>query len=111
MGEIPERALFRQPVLKKPLVPYLKLVQGNAHMYSLQENTIFNNTNYHSYCIVAVRIGDLSKFQEALAKYAEVFRNDKNYTLILRFVKEVFFFIILFLFLFLRQHSCGQMDN
>ncbi|CAJ0641543.1 270_t:CDS:10, partial [Entrophospora sp. SA101] len=59
MGEIPERALFRQPVLKKPLVPYLKLVQ-------------------------AVRIGDLSKFQEALAKYAEVFRKDKNYTLILR---------------------------
>ncbi|CAJ0756572.1 8763_t:CDS:10 [Entrophospora sp. SA101] len=59
MGEIPERTLFRQPVLKKPLVPYLKLVQ-------------------------AVRIGDLSKFQEALAKYAEVFRKDKNYTLILR---------------------------
>ncbi|CAG8722189.1 40744_t:CDS:10 [Gigaspora margarita] len=59
MGEIPERSIFRQPVLKKPLVPYLHIVQ-------------------------AVRIGDLSKFQETLAKYGEVFRADKTFTLILR---------------------------
>ncbi|CAG8671298.1 10588_t:CDS:10 [Acaulospora morrowiae] len=59
MGEIPERSIFRQPVLKKPLVPYLHIVQ-------------------------AVRVGDLSKFQETLAKYNEVFRADKTYTLILR---------------------------
>ncbi|CAG8550280.1 21171_t:CDS:10 [Gigaspora rosea] len=59
MGEIPERSIFRQPVLKKPLVPYLHIVQ-------------------------AVRIGDLSQFQETLAKYGEVFRADKTFTLILR---------------------------
>ncbi|CAG8737617.1 11288_t:CDS:10, partial [Dentiscutata erythropus] len=58
MGEIPERSIFRQPVLKKPLVPYLHIVQ-------------------------AVRIGDLSKFQETLAKYGEVFRADKTFTLII----------------------------
>lgn len=28
MGEIPERSVFRQPVLKKALVPYLHIVQG-----------------------------------------------------------------------------------
>lgn len=28
MGEIPERSVFRQPVLKKALVPYLQIVQG-----------------------------------------------------------------------------------
>ncbi|RHZ70257.1 hypothetical protein Glove_273g12 [Diversispora epigaea] len=59
MGEIPERSIFRQPVLRKPLVPYLHIVQ-------------------------AVRIGDLSKFQETLAKYGEVFRADKTFTLIIR---------------------------
>ncbi|CAG8459381.1 52_t:CDS:10 [Ambispora leptoticha] len=59
MGEIPERSIFRQPVLKKPLIPYLHIVQ-------------------------VVRIGDLSNFQETLAKYGDVFRNDKTYTLILR---------------------------
>ncbi|CAG8738912.1 21966_t:CDS:10, partial [Racocetra persica] len=59
MGEIPERSIFRKPVLKKPLVPYLHIVQ-------------------------AVRIGDLSQFQETLAKYGEVFRADKTFTLILR---------------------------
>jgi len=59
MGEIPERSIFRQPVLKKPLVPYLHIVQ-------------------------AVRIGDLTNFQETLAKYGDVFRRDKTFTLILR---------------------------
>lgn len=28
MGEIPERSLFRQPILKKALVPYLAITQG-----------------------------------------------------------------------------------
>lgn len=28
MGDIPERALFRQPVLRKALVPYFQIVQG-----------------------------------------------------------------------------------
>ncbi|CAG8452911.1 4389_t:CDS:10 [Paraglomus occultum] len=59
MGEIPERSIFRQPVLRKPLIPYLHIVQ-------------------------AVRVGDLSNFQETLAKYSDVFRADKTFTLILR---------------------------
>lgn len=28
MGEIPERSLFRQPILKKSLIPYLAITQG-----------------------------------------------------------------------------------
>ncbi|KAG2217469.1 hypothetical protein INT45_011905 [Circinella minor] len=59
LGEIPERSLFRQPMLKKALVPYLHITQ-------------------------AVRIGDLNKFQEGLAKFEAVFKKDKTYTLILR---------------------------
>ncbi|KAG0041539.1 26S proteasome non-ATPase regulatory subunit, partial [Gryganskiella cystojenkinii] len=59
MGEIPERSLFRQPVLRKALVPYFQITQ-------------------------AVRIGDLTKFQETLATHAATFNADKNYTLILR---------------------------
>lgn len=59
MGEIPERSLFRQPQLQDSLLPYRHLTQ-------------------------AVRIGDLTKFQETLAKYVTKFRADKTYTLILR---------------------------
>ncbi|KAF9920647.1 26S proteasome non-ATPase regulatory subunit [Linnemannia zychae] len=59
MGEIPERSLFRQPVLRKPLLPYFQITQ-------------------------AVRVGDLTKFQETLAAHAATFKADKNYTLILR---------------------------
>ncbi|KAI8337186.1 proteasome regulatory subunit C-terminal-domain-containing protein [Chlamydoabsidia padenii] len=59
MGEIPERSLFRQPILKKALAPYLHITQ-------------------------AVRVGDLNKFQEGLAQFGDVFKKDKTYTLILR---------------------------
>ncbi|CAM0135598.1 26S proteasome non-ATPase regulatory subunit [Umbelopsis sp. WA50703] len=59
MGEIPERSIFRQPVLRKALLPYLHITQ-------------------------AVRVGDLNKFQEGLAKYGANFKRDKTYTLILR---------------------------
>ncbi|ORY40966.1 hypothetical protein BCR33DRAFT_852438 [Rhizoclosmatium globosum] len=58
-GEIPERSLFREPFLLKALVPYLSITQ-------------------------AVRIGDLAKFQDTLAKHTATFRADKTYTLILR---------------------------
>ncbi|KAG1462773.1 hypothetical protein G6F56_005441 [Rhizopus delemar] len=59
LGEIPERSLFRQPILKKALAPYLAITQ-------------------------AVRIGDLAKFQEGLAQFDAVFKKDNTYTLILR---------------------------
>ncbi|KAI8846030.1 proteasome regulatory subunit C-terminal-domain-containing protein [Chytriomyces cf. hyalinus JEL632] len=58
-GEIPERSLFREPFLRKSLIPYLSITQ-------------------------AVRIGDLAKFTETLAKNIATFRADKTYTLILR---------------------------
>jgi len=59
IGEIPERSIFRQSFLRKSLIPYLSITQ-------------------------AVRIGDLAKFQDTLAKYVSTFRADKTYTLILR---------------------------
>ncbi|TPX56637.1 hypothetical protein PhCBS80983_g04383 [Powellomyces hirtus] len=59
MGEIPDRAIFRQPTLRKSLLPYLQITQ-------------------------AVRIGDLAKFQDTLGQHAAIFRADKTYTLILR---------------------------
>ncbi|RUS22332.1 proteasome regulatory subunit C-terminal-domain-containing protein [Endogone sp. FLAS-F59071] len=59
MGEIPERSIFRQPILKKALIPYLAITQ-------------------------AVRVGDLTQFQEQLVRYGAGFQSDKTYTLILR---------------------------
>ncbi|KAJ3120862.1 26S proteasome non-ATPase regulatory subunit [Nowakowskiella sp. JEL0407] len=59
MGEIPERSIFRERMLRLALVPYLHLTQ-------------------------AVRVGDLAKFQETLASYESTFKADKTYTLILR---------------------------
>ncbi|KAG1143702.1 hypothetical protein G6F37_003298 [Rhizopus arrhizus] len=59
MGEIPERSLFRQPVLRKALLPYLAITQ-------------------------AVRIGDLAKFQSSLGQFDATFKKDKTYSLILR---------------------------
>jgi 26S proteasome regulatory subunit N3 len=59
MGEIPDRSIFRQASLRKSLEPYYHIAQS-------------------------VRIGDLSKFQETLAKYGSKFKADKTYTLIIR---------------------------
>ena len=30
LGEIPDRSIFREPILRKPLMPYFKLTQGNV---------------------------------------------------------------------------------
>eukprot|EP00732_Lithocolla_globosa_P004186 Lithocolla_globosa_v1_NODE_3722_length_1597_cov_31.643969.p1 type:complete len:469 gc:universal NODE_3722_length_1597_cov_31.643969:48-1454(+) len=59
LGEIPERALFRRQILRKPLIPYLHVTH-------------------------AVRLGDLQKFQEIMNTYSETFKRDHTYTLILR---------------------------
>jgi len=59
MGDIPDRGLFREPVLRKALVPYLRIVQ-------------------------AVRTGDLSQFQSALSSHVTQFTQDQTYKLILR---------------------------
>ncbi|RKP36938.1 proteasome regulatory subunit C-terminal-domain-containing protein, partial [Dimargaris cristalligena] len=59
MGEIPERSIFRQSILRRSLAPYLAITQ-------------------------AVRVGDLAKFQQTVAQYESRFRSDQTYTLIMR---------------------------
>ena len=59
MGDLPDRAVFRLPVLRRALAPYLQIVQ-------------------------AVRDGDLSRFQATLQSHEALFQRDKTYTLILR---------------------------
>lgn len=59
MGEIPERSIFRQPGLKKALVPYLQLTQ-------------------------AVRVGDLNSFHNVVNTFGSLFREDKTFSLIQR---------------------------
>ncbi|GLB42360.1 putative proteasome regulatory subunit C-terminal [Lyophyllum shimeji] len=64
MGEIPERSLFRHPVLEKALIAYFDIVK-------------------------AVRTGSLSQFQSTLSKHAAQFEADKTYTLIVRLRQNV----------------------
>lgn len=64
MGDIPDRALFRQPALEVALYPYFKLVQ-------------------------AVRVGDLQAFLKCVSANEAQFRKDGTYTLILRLRQNV----------------------
>ncbi|KIW89138.1 uncharacterized protein Z519_09990 [Cladophialophora bantiana CBS 173.52] len=64
MGDIPDRAIFRQPSLEKSLQPYLQLVQ-------------------------AVSSGDVIGFQTLVQRYNATFRKDDTYTLILRLRQNV----------------------
>lgn len=64
MGDIPDRAIFRQPSLEKALQPYLQLVQ-------------------------AVSSGDVTGFQNLVQRYNATFRKDDTYTLILRLRQNV----------------------
>lgn len=64
MGDIPDRALFRQAPLEKALEPYLQLVQ-------------------------AVRVGRLKDFSALVDKHRDVFRRDGTYTLIQRLRQNV----------------------
>lgn len=64
MGDIPERSLFRHPVLEKALSGYFDIVK-------------------------AVRTGSLSQFQNTLSKHAAQFEADKTYTLIVRLRQNV----------------------
>ncbi|RVE70050.1 hypothetical protein OJAV_G00084350 [Oryzias javanicus] len=59
LGEIPDRLQFRQPSLKRSLMPYFLLTQ-------------------------AVRTGNLSKFNQVLEQFGEKFQTDGTYTLIIR---------------------------
>ncbi|KIV82434.1 hypothetical protein PV11_04549 [Exophiala sideris] len=64
MGDIPDRATFRQPSLEQALQPYLQLVQ-------------------------AVSSGDVTGFQNLVQRYNSTFRKDDTYTLILRLRQNV----------------------
>ncbi|TNY20910.1 26S proteasome non-ATPase regulatory subunit 3 [Rhodotorula diobovata] len=59
LGEIPERRIFREVVLKKALRPYLELAQ-------------------------AVRVGDIEAFNRALSTHSAVFTQDRTLSLVHR---------------------------
>nr|WRH23619.1 Fructose-1-6-bisphosphatase [Naematelia aurantialba] len=58
-GVIPDRTIFRKPVLKQALIPYFQIVQ-------------------------AVRVGDVTAFQTAFSTYESTFIADSTHFLILR---------------------------
>lgn len=64
MGEIPEKSIFTQKGLKKALEPYLILTKD-------------------------VRVGDLLKFRKTVDQYAQVYKQDKTYSLIQRIRQNV----------------------
>lgn len=64
MGDIPDRAVFRQPGLENAMKPYLTLVQ-------------------------AVRIGKMVGFLNVVQEHSTLFRRDGTYTLILRLRQNV----------------------
>lgn len=64
MGDIPDRAVFRQPSLEAAMGPYLSLVQ-------------------------AVRVGKIEGFLNVVQAHNAIFRRDGSYTLILRLRQNV----------------------
>ncbi|PGG97188.1 26S proteasome regulatory subunit N3 [Blastomyces parvus] len=64
MGDIPDRAIFRQPNIERAMHPYFLLVQ-------------------------AVSIGDLDGFLSTVQKHSSTFRGDGTYTLVLRLRQNV----------------------
>ncbi|XP_054162551.1 26S proteasome non-ATPase regulatory subunit 3-like [Oppia nitens] len=59
LGDIPDRALFREPTLRRCLIPYFQLTQ-------------------------AVRTGNLQRFNEVLENFGPKFQTDHTFTLIIR---------------------------
>ena len=64
MGDIPDRAIFRQPSLENAMAPYLSLVQ-------------------------AVRVGKIEGFLNVVQTHSALFRRDGTFTLILRLRQNV----------------------
>ena len=64
MGDIPDRAIFRQPSLEHAMQPYLNLVQ-------------------------AVRVGKMEGFLAVVQEHSALFRRDGTYSLILRLRQNV----------------------
>jgi len=63
-GEIPERSIFRQPIHRQTLAPYLKLAQ-------------------------AVRFGNIVEFNRVLEECSDAFKADETLTLIVRLRQNV----------------------
>ncbi len=59
LGEIPDKATFRNPQLRKALNPYFQLTQ-------------------------AVRTGNLAKFNKTVEKFSDKFVKENTWTLIIR---------------------------
>ena len=81
MGDIPERGLFRHPVLEKALSGYFDIVKSkfwaNSWEYFAEDDSL------------AVRAGSLSQFQATLSQHSAQFEADRTYTLIGRLRQNV----------------------
>ena len=82
MGDIPDRSLFRHPVLEKALCAYFDIVKGTHNLQLLRQQNFLRAAS-------AVRTGSLSEFQSTLNKHAAQFEADKTYTLIVRLRQNV----------------------
>ena len=101
MGDIPNRALFRGPVLKKCLQLYFKIVQGMSNNYSFleafQSKKSCNGINYavisfsqwFMVILVALQVGEITKFKQALSTHSSQFLTNAMYTLIVRLQNNV----------------------
>lgn len=87
LGEIPDRLQFRQPSLKRSLMPYFLLTQGKAGLHS---SALWPDVCVHLHQLnhpcphTAVRTGNLAKFNQVLDQFGEKFQTDGTYTLIIR---------------------------
>lgn len=64
MGIIPERSVFKQPLLEKSLAPYFEVAR-------------------------AVRIGDIVQFNDTIKKHSAILKKDGMYTLVFRLRQNV----------------------
>ena len=91
MGEIPERKVFREPVLRKALRPYLEIAQGGLHPLLppmpyrrslVPQVPLSADGDFH--LPTAVRVGDIQAFNAALEQHSRVFTADRNLSLVPR---------------------------
>lgn len=84
LGDIPDRALFRQDSLRRSLQPYFQLTQGL--LLGLKLLNVMDCIEWHFkiYILIAVRAGNLGLFTEVLENFGPRFQNDQTFTLILR---------------------------
>lgn len=84
LGEIPDRLQFRQPSLKRSLMPYFLLTQGKATRCARALTCLCPHRGPLLSCPTAVRTGNLAKFNQVLDQFGEKFQADGTYTLIIR---------------------------